>query len=541
MRNSLIIPTSVALISFVSATHGQWSSDSTLNTSVAGGSGDQAVPQLRPSNDGGAWVYFFDNSAGGYRPTVQRLSANGVPVFPGNGRTLANRTNTAIFAADADVDGAGNFYAVFDDDNGVTVQKVDPSGNLPWGAGGVQVPTLAGSLGNCIAVCADGTIVVAGAVNSILQLQRMDSSGSLIPGESWNLAEAGRAQTASDLISGGNAGDVILLWVRAEGTNPVTSRKGLKIQKWSSTHAPLWSGSGGAGTAIDVYTSSASPQRSIQNGYFPAALSDGNGGAVVAWYDTGSARNAWIQHVHAHGSLRFAQDGLAVSTVSSMTELRLSASAAYLPAVDQYVVAYERSNPLQSLYGLGAQRVDAAGNLLWGEGAGLDLIPLNSGNHKSFISVKAAPSNGAVIAWLDYQGANGPMFVKAARLGADGALTWGPNFLNVATASTNKGRLSMTHVVGSDMLISGWADGAAGAADIKVQNINMNGTIGPAECPGDVNNDGVVELGDLAQLLAAFGTQAGDPTFNASADLDQNGIVELSDLAMLLAVFGTSC
>lgn len=541
MRNSKLTFTAVALIAGVPATHGQWSADSALNTLVAGGSGDQATPQLRPSNDGGAWVYFYDNSAGGYRPTVQRLTASGVPVFPANGRTLANRTNTATFTSDADVDPAGNLYAVFDDDSGVTVQKVDHAGNLPWGAGGVPVPTLAGSLGNCIAVCADGTIVVAGAVNSVLQLQRLDANGSLIPGENWSLAEAGRAQSASDLVSGGSGGDVILLWVRAEGTNPITSRKGLKIQKWSSTHAPLWSGSGGPGSALDVYTSSATPQRSIQNGYFPAAMSDGSGGAIIAWYDTGSARNAWIQHVLADGAQRFAQDGLAVSTVSSMTELRLSAAAAYLPAVDQYVVAYERSNPLQSLYGMGAQRIDAAGNLLWGDGAGLDLIPLNSGNHKSFISVRAAPSNEAVVAWLDYQGANGPMFVKAARLGAGGALSWGPNFLNAATASTTKSRLSMTQVSGSDMLIAGWADGNAGAADIKAQNINMNGTIGTLFCAGDINNDGVVELGDLAQLLAAFGTQVGDPAFNASADLDSNGVVELNDLAMILAVFGTAC
>lgn len=541
MQNFKLASSAVAFLCWIPVTHGQWSADSTLNTMVAGGSGDQATPQLRPSNDGGAWVYFFDSSAGGYRPIVQRLTAAGVPVFPANGRTLANRTNTATFTSDADVDTDGNFYAVFDDDSGVTVQKVDQAGNLPWGAGGVQVPALAGSFGNCIAVCADGTIVVAGSVNSVLQFQRIESSGSLIPGENWSLAEAGRAQSASDLVSGGSGGDVILLWVRAEGTNPVTSRKGLKIQKWNSAHAPLWSGSGGPGSAIDVYTSSASPQRSIQNGYFPAAMSDGSGGAVIAWYDTGSARNAWIQHVLTDGAQRFAQDGLAVSTVSSMTELRLSAAAAYLPAVDQYVVAYERSNPLQSLYGMGAQRIDAAGNLLWSGGAGLDLIPLNSGNHKSFISVQSAPSNEAAIAWLDYQGANGPMFVKATRLGADGALSWGPNFLSVATASTNKGRLSMTRVAGSGMLIAGWADGNAGAADIKAQNINMNGTIGTIPCAGDINNDGVVELGDLAQLLAAFGTQAGDPTFDAGADLDQNGVVELSDLAMILAVFGTSC
>lgn len=55
---------------------------------------------------------------------------------------------------------------------------------------------------------------------------------------------------------------------------------------------------------------------------------------------------------------------------------------------------------------------------------------------------------------------------------------------------------------------------------------------------GDVNNDGVVDLGDLAILLSNFGT--GPATFQ---DGDFNGdlIVTLDDLASLLAVFGTHC
>src|SRR5262249_39727867 len=159
---------------------------------------------------------------------------------------LATRTNTATFTSDMKVGADGNAYAAFDDNGStVTVQRVEPNGNLPWGGAGIHVPTLAGSFGNRVAICADGTIVVAGSVSNVLQLARLNPDGTFVPGESWSLAESGHALQASDLISDGNAGDVILLWVRAEGTNPVTSRKGLKIQKWDATHAPLWSGSGG--------------------------------------------------------------------------------------------------------------------------------------------------------------------------------------------------------------------------------------------------------------------------------------------------------
>ncbi len=55
-----------------------------------------------------------------------------------------------------------------------------------------------------------------------------------------------------------------------------------------------------------------------------------------------------------------------------------------------------------------------------------------------------------------------------------------------------------------------------------------------ADCPGDLDADGVTDLTDLAILLEAHGTAVGDPGYNPSADLDANGTVDLSDLARIL-------
>jgi hypothetical protein len=55
---------------------------------------------------------------------------------------------------------------------------------------------------------------------------------------------------------------------------------------------------------------------------------------------------------------------------------------------------------------------------------------------------------------------------------------------------------------------------------------------------GDVDDDGDVDLGDLARLLGAYGTCTGDSQFNAQADFDENGCVELTDLAVLLSNYG---
>ena len=57
-------------------------------------------------------------------------------------------------------------------------------------------------------------------------------------------------------------------------------------------------------------------------------------------------------------------------------------------------------------------------------------------------------------------------------------------------------------------------------------------------CPGDLDGDNDIDIADLAQLLAHYGSQ------NASyedGDLDEDGDVDIADLAALLAVYNTPC
>ena len=71
--------------------------------------------------------------------------------------------------------------------------------------------------------------------------------------------------------------------------------------------------------------------------------------------------------------------------------------------------------------------------------------------------------------------------------------------------------------------------------------VDMAYTLMARRCPEDFNNDGQIDLADLAVLLAAYGACYGDPAFDPMLDLDNDGCIGLSDLARLLAVYGTSC
>ena len=66
-------------------------------------------------------------------------------------------------------------------------------------------------------------------------------------------------------------------------------------------------------------------------------------------------------------------------------------------------------------------------------------------------------------------------------------------------------------------------------------------TLTPDPCPGDTNGDLIVDLSDLAAVLAAYGTSFGDPGYDPAADLDGGGTIDLGDLAELLSLFGVHC
>lgn len=57
--------------------------------------------------------------------------------------------------------------------------------------------------------------------------------------------------------------------------------------------------------------------------------------------------------------------------------------------------------------------------------------------------------------------------------------------------------------------------------------------------PGDLDDDGAVDLEDLSTLLAHFGAPAPQPPTNG--DVDGDGDVDLSDLSTMLSRFGATC
>lgn len=54
----------------------------------------------------------------------------------------------------------------------------------------------------------------------------------------------------------------------------------------------------------------------------------------------------------------------------------------------------------------------------------------------------------------------------------------------------------------------------------------------------DINNDGFVNILDLAMIAGAYGASAGADLYDAKVDLDENGSVDICDVAICALVFG---
>jgi hypothetical protein len=236
----------------------------------------------------------------------------------------------------------------------------------------------------------------------------------------------------------------------------------------------------------------------------------------------------YVQRLDSNGAALWTPNGLGLSGDAS--RLRFDPAVTYDAASGDTMVFWSERSASQGQRGIYAQRVDAGGSLQLGPN-GKEILPVDADIEEFIRAVPAAGGDAIVIYTRVTGGATAD--VMAVRVNPAGTIVWGPTALSNVLSS--KGRLPVA-VNACGRAVAVWEDGrnVGMSADLYMQNVNPDGTLGIGAGPADLNGDGVVGAADLAAALGSWGPCGAC----CPADLNGDGVVGAADLAGIMGSWG---
>lgn len=159
---------------------------------------------------------------------------------------------------------------------------------------------------------------------------------------------------------------------------------------------------------------------------FPQIVSDGSGGAIVAWSEYRTTWNIYAQRVDATGAILWGASGTAVCDFVGAQRYPLIVTDGAGGAI---IVWYDDRNGNSDVY---VQRVDASGAAQW-TANGVALTTASGDQYHYGIASDGA--GGAIVSMRDGGGA-GDIYVQ--RISANGAVLWAANGVPVCATADNE-------------------------------------------------------------------------------------------------------
>ena len=213
----------------------------------------------------------------------------------------------------------------------------------------------------------------------------------------------------------------------------------------------------------------------------PQSIADGNGGVIILWTTVVPSgwTNIFAQRYNANGHAQWPLDGVPVSKFSS---LKLN-PALVSDGQGGAIVAWEdfRSGNGFTQTDIYAQRINAAVTVLWDTS---DVAVSTGPLHQMDIEMTADGSGGAVIVWndidLNFQGNAEKVKIAAQRITGAGSVLWNTNGVPVCAKDSSFAYLDAVIPDGSGGVMVSWTDtrrsSQAGTdMDIFVQRLSSAG------------------------------------------------------------------
>jgi hypothetical protein len=189
----------------------------------------------------------------------------------------------------------------------------------------------------------------------------------------------------------------------------------------------------------------------------PQLVGDGSGGAIIAWYNT----RVYVQRINASGKAQWATDGVAVCTATG---------GQYYPrlvgdGLGGAIITW--ANVQSELTGMYAQRVNASGVVQWTASG----VPMWRANGEG-VQLIGDGAGGAIITWYD------TLFVYTQRVNPQGTKQWKTDGVQVYGAANKKEQGSPQLVGdGASGAIITWYDKRGADEYIHAQRVNASGAV----------------------------------------------------------------
>ena len=252
------------------------------------------------------------------------------------------------------------------------------------------------------------------------------------------------------MIAPDGAGGAIVTWMDSRSGNYDVYAQRLKsgAVQWAADGVALCTAAGGQSS--------------------PTIASDGSGGAIVTWHDyRGGNWDIYAQRMNASGAIQWAENGVALCKAAGDQQFPQIIS----DGAGGAIVAWTDNRSVGSdIY---AQKVDASGAVKWtAGGVALCAAALEQANPR----IASDGSGGAVVAWQDLRGEGDPR-IYTQSVDASGAIRWPEDGIDICTAAGEQRNPTIVGD-GAGGAIVAWLDGRAwGAYHIYAQRVDASGAI----------------------------------------------------------------
>lgn len=432
-------------------TAGGWDADRNIN------------PPGIPDGSGGAYYVAYDVIQGHPDMAIQHIDSNGNPRWT-NGLRLSSSLKSKYGPALIS-DGFGGAIALWREDNNtgdyaddnIRAQRISSAGELLWGSAGIDITEGGSAIDPVIISDGSGGAIIGWRLVPLLYVQRVSASGALLWGKGGIRVAQSEGQFDLAMAEDGSGG-AYMVWMASNWWT-------VYAQHFTGDGVPLWEATGKQLSPVTT---------SYTSGYGANVVSDGAGGAIVAWNDfrnrllypedNSIGRNdIYAARLNGAGQHLWDPAGVPVATGYNSLPSRVSPrggpnklnmiSDGQGGAILGWLDLRNRETSVHSKWDLYAQRLNAAGEPVWGS-AGTPVVAAEG--KQDAPTLVADGDGGALVAWQDDRSGNFDIFIQ--HLKANGALRWENQGVWVHSGNKDQVNPFMIHLGGNRLAIS-WNEG----------------------------------------------------------------------------------